>query len=88
MLETKKSPAAIVQEKGLGQVSDAGAIEKTIDEVLVKTQKMVDEYVAGKDATLNALFGACMKAFQGKGNPGVIRPILEAKLKAMREAKK
>ncbi len=88
MLETKKSPGEIVKEQGLAQVSDAGAIEKTIDEVLVKTEKMVNEYVAGKDATLNAIFGACMKAFQGKGNPAVIRPMLEAKLKAMRENKK
>jgi Asp-tRNA(Asn)/Glu-tRNA(Gln) amidotransferase B subunit len=41
--------------------------------------------VGGKDATLNAIFGACMKAFQGKGNPAVLRPFLEKKLKALRE---
>ena len=84
----KKSAAEIVQEQGLGQVSDSAAIEKTLDEVLAKSEKLVQDYAGGKDAALNAIFGACMKAFQGKGNPAVIRPLLEEKAKALREARK
>jgi aspartyl-tRNA(Asn)/glutamyl-tRNA(Gln) amidotransferase subunit B len=87
MLETGKDAAEIVTEKGLAQVSDSAAIEKTVDEVLAKNPKLVQDYVGGKDATLNAIFGQCMKAFQGKANPGVIRPMLERKLKALRERK-
>ena len=85
MLEAGKDAAEIVKEKGLGQVSDSAAIEKTVDEVLAANPKLVQDYVGGKDATLNAIFGQCMKAFQGKANPGVIRPILEGKLKERRE---
>jgi aspartyl-tRNA(Asn)/glutamyl-tRNA(Gln) amidotransferase subunit B len=87
MLETGRDATDIVKEKGLAQVSDSAAIEKTVDEVLAKNPKLVQDYVGGKDATLNAIFGQCMKAFQGKANPSVTRPILERKLKALREKK-
>jgi aspartyl-tRNA(Asn)/glutamyl-tRNA(Gln) amidotransferase subunit B len=66
---------------------DAGATEKTIDEALAKSPKLVADYVGGKDAVINALFGACMKEFKGKGDPATIRPMLEAKLVALREKK-
>ncbi|MCW8132306.1 MAG: Asp-tRNA(Asn)/Glu-tRNA(Gln) amidotransferase subunit GatB [Planctomycetota bacterium] len=87
MLDAKgeKSAEAIVKEQGLAQVSDSGEIEKKIDEVLAKSEKLVKDYLSGKDAVVNALFGACMKAFQGKANPAVIRPLLEQKLKKLRE---
>ena len=86
MLDSQQSAEDIVKAQGLGQVSDASAIESTIDTVIAENQKMVADYVGGKDATLNAIFGRCMKAFQGKGNPKVIRPLLEKKLKALRKA--
>ncbi|MCK6473567.1 MAG: Asp-tRNA(Asn)/Glu-tRNA(Gln) amidotransferase subunit GatB [Planctomycetes bacterium] len=87
MLETKKSAEQIVKDQGLAQVSDSGAIEKTVGEVLAAEAKLVADYMSGKDAVVNALFGRCMKALKGQGNPQVIRPILEQKLKAMRDAK-
>ena len=58
---------------------------KLIDEVLLKFPKLVADYMAGKDVVVNAIFGKCMGEFKGKGDPGVIRPMLEKKLKAMRD---
>ncbi|MCZ7648210.1 MAG: Asp-tRNA(Asn)/Glu-tRNA(Gln) amidotransferase subunit GatB [Planctomycetota bacterium] len=86
MLDAKgaKHAAAIVQEQGLAQVSDTGAIERAVAEVLKAEQKLVADYVAGKDAVVNALFGRCMKALKGQGNPQVLRPLLESKLQALR----
>jgi aspartyl-tRNA(Asn)/glutamyl-tRNA(Gln) amidotransferase subunit B len=82
MFSTGKSPAAIVQEKGLAQVSDTGAIEKFCDEALAANPKFVDDYKAGKVAVLNALKGQVMKLSKGKANPALVGEILERKLKA------
>lgn len=89
MLDAKgaKSAEAIVKEQGLAQVSDSAEIGTKIDEVIAKSDKLVKDYLSGKDAVVNAIFGACMKAFQGKGNPAVIRPLLEQKLKQLKEGK-
>jgi aspartyl-tRNA(Asn)/glutamyl-tRNA(Gln) amidotransferase subunit B len=54
MFDTGKSPAAIVQEKGLAQVSDTGAIEKFCDEAIAANPKSVADYKAGKVAALNS----------------------------------
>ena len=82
----KKSAEDLVKEQGLAQVSDSSAIEGKVDEVLKSPgcQKLIQDYLSGKDTVVNAIFGQCMKAFQGQGNPGVIRPILEQKLKALK----
>ena len=85
MLETKKPAAQIAQEENLLIVADAGAAGKAIDEVLAKFPKLVADYVSGKDAVVNAIFGKCMAEFKGKGDPAVIRPALEAKLKTLRK---
>jgi aspartyl-tRNA(Asn)/glutamyl-tRNA(Gln) amidotransferase subunit B len=85
MLETQKSAAQIAQEENLLVVSDSGATEKIVDEVIAKSAKFVDDYIKGKDAVLNAIFGVCMKEFKGKGDPTVIRSVLEQKLKTLRE---
>jgi len=87
MLDTKNSALRIATDENLIIVADTGATEKIIDEVLAKSAKFVADYVAGKDAVVNAIFGACMKEFKGKGDPAVIRPMLEKKLKALREKK-
>jgi len=84
MLDTKQSPLRIAQDENLLIEADAGAAEKIIDEVLAKVPKLVDDYIKGKDAVVNAIFGNCMKEFKGKGDPAVIRPMLEKKLKALR----
>jgi len=81
MFTTGKAPAAIVQEKGLAQVSDTGAIEKFCDEAIAANPKFVDDYKAGKVAVLNALKGQVMKLSKGKANPALVGEILERKLK-------
>jgi aspartyl-tRNA(Asn)/glutamyl-tRNA(Gln) amidotransferase subunit B len=88
MLETKKSAGDIAKEENLLIVADTGATEQVVDGVLAKFPKLVADYVGGKDAVINAIFGKCMAEFKGKGNPAVIRPLLEKKLKALREAPK
>jgi aspartyl-tRNA(Asn)/glutamyl-tRNA(Gln) amidotransferase subunit B len=81
MFETGKSPAAIVQEKGLAQVSDTGAIEKFCDEAIAANPAPVADYKSGKVAALNSLKGQVMKLSKGKANPALVGEILERKLK-------
>ncbi len=71
---------AIIEAKGLKQVSDTGAIEAMIDEVLAANQAMVEEYKAGKEKAFNALVGQTMKASKGKANPAQVNAILKKKL--------
>ena len=73
---------AIIQAKGLKQVSDAGAIEAIIDAVLVANPTMVEEFKAGKEKAFNALIGQAMKASKGKANPAQVSEILKKKLGA------
>ncbi len=82
MFETGKAPATIVQEKGLAQVSDTGALEKFCDEVIAANPGPAGDFKAGKVAALNFLKGQVMKVSKGKANPGVVGEILERKLKA------
>jgi aspartyl-tRNA(Asn)/glutamyl-tRNA(Gln) amidotransferase subunit B len=82
MFETGKSPATIVQEKGLAQVSDTGAIEKFCDEAIAANPGPVADFKAGKAAALNFLKGQVMKLSKGNANPSVAGGILEHKLKA------
>lgn len=73
---------AVIEAKGLKQVSDTGAIEAILDEVLAANQKSVDEYRAGKDKAFNALVGQAMKATKGKANPALVNELLKKKLSA------
>lgn len=82
MFDTGKAPSAIVQEKGLAQVSDTGAIEKFCDEAIAANPNPVADYKAGKVAALNSLKGQVMKLSKGKANPALVGEILERKLKA------
>ncbi len=82
MFDTGKAPAAIVQEKGLAQVSDTGAIETFCDEAITANPNPVADYKAGKIAALNSLKGQVMKLSKGKANPTLVGEILERKLKA------
>jgi aspartyl-tRNA(Asn)/glutamyl-tRNA(Gln) amidotransferase subunit B len=81
MFATGKSPAAIVQEKGLAQVSDTGAIEKFCDEAIAANPGPAADFKAGKVAALNFLKGQVMKLSKGKANPALAGEILERKLK-------
>lgn len=80
MVETGKAPGAIVEEKGLRQVTDTGAIEAAIDDVLAKNQDKVAEFRSGKDKLFGFFVGQVMKATQGKANPAAVNDILKAKL--------
>jgi len=82
MFDTGKAPAVIVQEKGLAQVSDTGAIEKFCDEAIAANPNPVADYKAGKIAALNSLKGQVMKLSKGKANPALVGEILERKLKS------
>jgi aspartyl-tRNA(Asn)/glutamyl-tRNA(Gln) amidotransferase subunit B len=71
---------AIIDKRGLKQISDAGELEKIVDAVLAANPKSVGEYRAGKEKAFNALVGQAMKATKGKGNPAQINEILKKKL--------
>ena len=81
MFETGKSPTAIVQEKGLAQVSDTGAIEKFCDEAIAANPGPAADFKSGKAAALNFLKGQVVKLSKGKANPALAGEILERKLK-------
>lgn len=80
MFATGKDAAVIVEEKGLKQVTDTGAIEKLIDEVLAANADKVAEYRAGKDKMFGFFVGQIMKLSGGKMNPAIVNDILKAKL--------
>jgi aspartyl-tRNA(Asn)/glutamyl-tRNA(Gln) amidotransferase subunit B len=81
MWRSGREPAAIVQEQGLVQVSDSGAIEAIIDEILAREAGQVEEYRSGKDKLFGFFVGQVMKASKGKANPAVVNELLLAKLK-------
>ena len=70
----------IIEKKGLKQISDAGALEAIVDQVIAANPKSVEEYRAGREKAFNALVGQAMKATRGKGNPAQINEILKKKL--------
>ena len=78
--ESTKSAEAFVDEKGLKQVTDTGAIEAAIDAVLAKEPAKVAEYRAGKEKLLAFFVGQIMKATQGKANPALVNELLKKKL--------
>ncbi|MBU6409226.1 MAG: Asp-tRNA(Asn)/Glu-tRNA(Gln) amidotransferase subunit GatB [Verrucomicrobia bacterium] len=79
--ESGRSPGAIVQERGLAQVSDSAAIEKLCDQVVASHPGPANDFRSGKAAALNFLKGQVMKLSKGKANPAVVGAILEQKLK-------
>jgi aspartyl-tRNA(Asn)/glutamyl-tRNA(Gln) amidotransferase subunit B len=70
----------IIESKGLKQISDTGALEKIVDEVLAANAKSVEEFRAGKEKAFNALIGQAMKATKGKANPAQLTDLLKKKL--------
>ena len=80
MLETGEAPSKIVEERGLRQTSDTGAIDGEIDKILAANADKVAEYKAGKQQLFGFFVGQTMKAMQGKANPGVVNERLRAKL--------
>jgi aspartyl-tRNA(Asn)/glutamyl-tRNA(Gln) amidotransferase subunit B len=72
----------IIDKQGLKQITDTGAIEALVDEVLAANQKSVEEFRAGKEKAFNALVGQAMKATKGKANPQQVTDLLKKKLGA------
>ena len=77
MIETGKSPGEIVEERGLKQVTDTGAIEAAVADVLAKNADKVAEYRSGKDKLFGFFVGQTMKAMQGKGNPALVNDVVK-----------
>jgi aspartyl-tRNA(Asn)/glutamyl-tRNA(Gln) amidotransferase subunit B len=80
MLETGEAPSKIVEERGLKQTSDTGAIDSEIDKVLAANADKVAEYKAGKQQLFGFFVGQTMKAMAGKANPQLVNERLRAKL--------
>jgi aspartyl-tRNA(Asn)/glutamyl-tRNA(Gln) amidotransferase subunit B len=80
MVATGANPAAIVEAKGLRQVTDSGAIEAVIDAVLAAQTDKVAEYRAGRDKLYGFFVGQIMRATQGKANPALVNELLKKKL--------
>ena len=80
MASGEGSADQIIEKRGLKQISDAGALEKLVDEVLAKNAKQVEDYRSGKEKAFNSLVGQVMKATQGKANPAQVNEILRKKL--------
>lgn len=82
MWKSKDSAEKIVKDKGLVQITDTGAIEKVIDEVIANNPKAVEEYRGGKKKAVGALVGQVMKLTKGKANPQMVNQLLAKKLDA------
>jgi len=82
MFETGKDAATIVDERGLKQVTDTGAIEKVIDDIMAANQDKVTEYRGGKDKLFGFFVGQAMKASGGAVNPQALNELLKKKLAA------
>ncbi len=80
MVDTGKDPGAIVEENGLRQVTDTGAIDTAVDQVLAANADKVAEYKSGKDKLFGFFVGQVMKAMAGKGNPALVNEALKRKL--------
>ena len=80
MFETSKDPGVIVEEKGLKQITDTGAIEAIVDALIADNQGQVDAYRGGKTGLFGWFVGQVMKQTQGKANPGVVNQLLKSKL--------
>jgi aspartyl-tRNA(Asn)/glutamyl-tRNA(Gln) amidotransferase subunit B len=80
LLDSARSPQAIVAERGLEQVSDTGSIESSIDEVLAAHAKQVSEFRNGNEKIFGYLMGQVMKATRGKANPQLVNDVLKSKL--------
>ena len=75
-------PDAIIEKRGLKQISDSGEIGKIVDQVLAANAQQVSDYKSGKEKAFNSLVGQIMKASKGKANPAQVNALLKQKLGA------
>ena len=71
---------AVIDKKGLKQITDSGAIEQVIDDVMAKNPKQLEQYRSGQDKLFGFFVGQVMKASQGKANPAQVNELLKKKL--------
>ncbi len=81
MWESGKSPGALVEEKGLHQITDSALLETEADKIILANPAMVQEFKSGKEKLFGFFVGQMMKATQGKASPALVNSILEKKLK-------
>jgi aspartyl-tRNA(Asn)/glutamyl-tRNA(Gln) amidotransferase subunit B len=80
MMESGEPPSVIVEREGLKQISDTGALEKIVDEVLAANPKQVEQFKGGKTTVIGFLVGQVMKASRGQANPAAVNELLKSKL--------
>jgi aspartyl-tRNA(Asn)/glutamyl-tRNA(Gln) amidotransferase subunit B len=80
MFETGESAATIIDREGLRQISDTGALEKIVDEVIAVSPKQVEQYKSGKTGVFGYFVGQVMKLSKGQANPAAVNELLKAKL--------
>ena len=78
MVVTGKSPKDIIAAEGMGQISDAGELEKLVKDAIAKNPKAIEDYKNGKQAALGAIVGAVMKMTKGQANPEKVNAILRS----------
>ncbi len=80
MVATGELPSAIIEREGLKQISDTGALEKIVDEVIAANPKQAEQYRGGKTTVLGFFVGQVMKASRGQANPAAVNEVLRKKL--------
>jgi len=80
MFSSGEAPAAIMEKEGLKQISDSGALEKVIDDVIAGNPKQVEQYRGGKTTVINFLVGQAMKATRGQANVALVTELFKQKL--------
>ena len=80
MYAERLAPGVLIERDGLKQISDMGAIEKIVEEVIAANPKQVEQYRGGKTTVIGFLVGAVMKASKGQANPGMANELLKGKL--------
>jgi aspartyl-tRNA(Asn)/glutamyl-tRNA(Gln) amidotransferase subunit B len=85
MYATGRDPRAIVQEKGLAQISDRSALEAVVARVIAENPKPVAEFLAGKETVAKFIVGQVMKATKGQANPGIANQVVLEKLEELKK---
>jgi len=80
MFASGGTAAQMIKDKGFEQISDAGAIEKIVDEIIESNQNQVTAYRGGNEKLFGFFVGQVMKASQGKANPKIVNDVLSKKL--------
>ncbi|MCF8720189.1 Asp-tRNA(Asn)/Glu-tRNA(Gln) amidotransferase subunit GatB [Nitrospina gracilis] len=80
MYRTGKEPAAIIEEQGLTQISDEGALGQIVDDIIAASPEQVQQFKDGRDKVLGYFIGQAMKASKGQANPGLLNKLFKEKL--------